>query len=174
MLQSANHRLLLQPQEPAQLVPFGSFSLSPLPFLPLFLLTRGHQGELEGFLLFFFCLFFPLCKQFRDPKGEKSRRTPGSWGYPFAESRRQLPLAVPVELGSADPGAAGQGLSRMPLRRAAPTSRGSRRGGVWAGRAACPLRSPQRESMIPPSPPRCRSPSGGERGQRGHLVLWDR
>lgn len=75
------------------------------------------------------------------------------------------------------PGAAGPGLSwgavtagehRLPEVGGQPTSRGSRRGGVRAGRAACPLRSPEQGSVnpAPPTPRRVavgpRQPSGGE------------
>lgn len=90
----------------AQLVPFGSFPLKPaypLPFLSLFLLPWEDQEELI-FCLFYFIFFFIICNWYRDlgdPKGEKSRKTPKSWVYSFPESRRELLLVVPAELGSA-------------------------------------------------------------------------
>lgn len=177
MLQSTNHRLLLRPETPGHNLSPSALSLSNLPTLfpsfPSFsYLGKSKKNLFFAFFILFF--FFIICNWYRDlgdPKGEKSRKTPKSWVYSFPESRRELLLVVPAELGSAYPGVGGPGLSRgaVPGEGGGQLSWGSRRGGGQGGQTLFSPALPRAGSVNSPPPQGCCQPAvalgrGGERG----------
>lgn len=161
MLQSTNQRRLLPPGNPGTTCPLRLFQtcLPSPPSLPSFTCF----GKKKENLVFLF--FFPLSLAFFsvlppsppsdivglwDPRRTKSRKSQGSWVFPFPESRRELSLVSRWSWGPERrlrlcPGCCYRAVPAPRARRprsGLAISRGSRRGGVWAGSAACPLLSP--------------------------------